>query len=831
MTTLRDEPEKQGIDLRTRLLEFHARYYSANVMRLVLLGRESLDDLQALAIRFFAAIENKAVDPPQHPKDPFTPAELGKRLDVVPVKESRSIELSWLLPSIRDKYRTSPQSILSHLLGHEGPGSILSLLKARGWANGLSAGPSDAQEAFCIFSVSVDCTDEGIANSEGVISVVYQYLARLKAEGVQPWVFEECRDIAAMNFRFKSKSKPMQYTTAIATNMQALPADLTLAGYALFFDFSIEDINALSSALTPENMLVTVVSKACEGTTDQEEQWYGTKYKLADLSAELQTQWRHPEAIDPMLQLPAKNAFIPTDFALRSPPATGPMAEPALIHRDDQLLVWFKHDNTFSKPKANFLAQLQTPAVNDSPEAMAKTMLYMDMVDEELNEYAYAADIAGLHFQVSAIREGVELLVFGYNHKLINLLTRVVETLASPALSLPVFNRIKERKIKGLRNLSYSQPYQQAMRNQVLCQESPRWSVEDRLAALEEVSLEDLRYFGPQVLRRALLEVLVHGNATPAEALAGAQVVASTIASARPFQGHACGAMRVRVVEFPLGPEGCVYRRQALNPAEKNSAIEVTFQISDQDPPGGFDVSARLQLLMHLVKEPCFNELRTKEQLGYIVFSGIVASVGRVLNARFIVQSEVMDPKGLDDRIEAFLVFFRDFLETMSDEEFATNRQAVVDRHLEKPKNLNEETNEIWPEIQLGRYEFGWLPKRAEVVKTLSKADILAFFDQYIGVEAAQRRKLSVQIFGSIFPLPDQGAIQAGDAEVLEDPAVFKASHPLLPLPPIPALRTVSLASDVQAAAADAGGTSSSDKPPVAPGEDDAPGDAKSSDN
>lgn len=37
--TLWDDPKKQGLDVRDELLKFHDRYYSANVMKLVVLGR------------------------------------------------------------------------------------------------------------------------------------------------------------------------------------------------------------------------------------------------------------------------------------------------------------------------------------------------------------------------------------------------------------------------------------------------------------------------------------------------------------------------------------------------------------------------------------------------------------------------------------------------------------------------------------------------------------------------------------------------------------------------------------------------------------------------
>ena len=80
-----------------------------------------------------------------------------------------------------------------------------------------------------------------------------------------PWT----RDIANMNFRFRSKSQPIQYTNSLALMMQLLPAELSVAGSTLFYRFSPEEISALGALLTPENMILTVISKTFQGTTDQ----------------------------------------------------------------------------------------------------------------------------------------------------------------------------------------------------------------------------------------------------------------------------------------------------------------------------------------------------------------------------------------------------------------------------------------------------------------------------------------------------------------------------------------------------------------------------------
>jgi len=64
MTSLKVNPEARGVDVRAELLAFHKRYYSANIMSLCLLGRESLDQLEQWARQMFSAIpDNQAMVP------------------------------------------------------------------------------------------------------------------------------------------------------------------------------------------------------------------------------------------------------------------------------------------------------------------------------------------------------------------------------------------------------------------------------------------------------------------------------------------------------------------------------------------------------------------------------------------------------------------------------------------------------------------------------------------------------------------------------------------------------------------------------------------------
>ena len=230
LATLRDGPRDANIDLRARLLDFHATHYSSNLMRLVIIGRESLDVLETMATTCFQDAANKQIERPIYEENPYRAEDLGKRLSVVPIKDARKIEMTWLLPPVQNKYESKPANYLSHLIGHEGKGSILSLLKQKGWANGFSSGLFASGTCFSIFGVQIDCTDEGIENADFVVSVVYQYLAMLRNEGPHEWIFNESRDIAAINFLFQSKSRPIDYSVSCATSMQIYPPERTLTG-------------------------------------------------------------------------------------------------------------------------------------------------------------------------------------------------------------------------------------------------------------------------------------------------------------------------------------------------------------------------------------------------------------------------------------------------------------------------------------------------------------------------------------------------------------------------------------------------------------------------
>lgn len=75
------------------------------------------------------------------------------------------------------------------------------------------------------------------------------------------------------------------------------------------------------------------------------------------------------------------------------------------------------------------------------------------------------------------------------------------------------------------------------------------------------------------------------------------------------------------------------------------------------------------------------------------------------MGLRFRIQS-LRDPTFLQERIEEFLLSFEIRLKEMSDDTFASQKEGLVVKKVEKHKNLAEEASSFWNEITSGYLDF-----------------------------------------------------------------------------------------------------------------------------
>lgn len=109
-----------------QLKSYYKNNYSSNRMNLVLVGKQSLDELQKLAEDNFKDIKNQNLTVQNFKNETvFTKDHsFGRIYKVIPNKELSQISLKWQLPSSSKAWRQKSSDYLSQLFGNEGPNSL-----------------------------------------------------------------------------------------------------------------------------------------------------------------------------------------------------------------------------------------------------------------------------------------------------------------------------------------------------------------------------------------------------------------------------------------------------------------------------------------------------------------------------------------------------------------------------------------------------------------------------------------------------------------------------------------------------------------------------------
>ncbi|XP_043723576.1 nardilysin-like isoform X2 [Telopea speciosissima] len=773
--SLADAMEK-GIDLREQILQLYRKNYHGGLMKLVVIGGEPLDVLEDWVVELFSSVkEGPQFKPEDRKVAPIWKA--GKLYRLEAVKDVHVLNLTWTLPCLHKEYLKKPQDFLAHLMGHEGSGSMHYFLKTRGWATSLSAGVGDEgmqrSSIAYIFGISIHLTDSGLEKVYEVIGVVYQYLKLLRQSVPLEWIFKELQDIGNMDFRFAEEQPQDDYAAELAGNLLLYPEEHVIYGDYAFEVWDEKLLKHVLSFFTAENMRIDILSKFTDKQSQvfQFEPWFGSRYTEEDISPSLLALWSDPPVIDSSLHLPLKNEFIPSDFSIRRNNSSDTLVNvnlPRCILDLPLMKFWYKLDETFKLPRANTYFLITVKGGYNNVKNCVLTELFVTLLKDELNEILYQAGVAKLETSLSIISDKLELRVYGFNDKLPVLLSKILTIAKS---FLPTHDRfvvIKEDMERAFRNTNMKPRNHSAyLRLQVLRKKF--WDVDDKLACLSDISVADLEEFIPELLSQFHVEGLCHGNLSEEEAINISNIFRDNF-SVEPLP------MEVRHEEHILClPSGANLVRDVAvkNKLEMNSVVELYFQIEQDIGVESTKLRALADLFDDIVEEPLFNQLRTKEQLGYVVECSPRMTY-RVLGFCFCVQSSNYDPVYLQGRVDNFITSLQKLLVELDDESFENHRSGLIAKKLEKDPSLTYETNHLWGQIVDKRYLFDMSEKEAEELRSITKNDVIDWFNEYFRPSSPKCRRLAVHVWGCNTMEVDETQVKS--VRRIEDVDTFKIS-------------------------------------------------------
>jgi len=747
-------------------------------------------------------------------------------------------------PATQSEYRTKPSHFLSHLVGHEGPGSLLSVLKGLGWATELSAGPGTTLPTESLFCVTIRLTEEGVPAWEGVVDLVFHYfhLVRASEAADRQRLWWEAKTISHLNFRFKAKEREDVQSENMAYSLHFYPPSEVLGAPELLYEEWNTDLNIkidtlLDDYLVGSNMRLHLTCPDAElpvsflsgdplmeeesathngarvraqneeddadehtalddsmarlsvgggvvGSGEWEvDKWFGTRYKVCDIAARIVRNagdWfshltekcpcheradetsKDTSNIIRQMSLPPPNKYMSEDCALVAAPLTpvcgyGPnkyMSEdcglgaasltiPTQILDTPTIKGWHLLDVSMEAPRAAIYLSLNSAQVDTSARSAALLRMLLELLELRINEQRYMAEEAGItiditNYSFSAPCYGLRLLLNGFSGKLPQLLEDVVEQLESLSITEELFAMAKEKAETDYRNRKFQQPYLHSILSNHRVLETPFWSDDQRLAELQKLTPTDLALFHSDFLSHLQIEALVCGNIESGRAKMLLLDLQNSI-----NMGKLKDPLPPQTIAQLPGPASHTVHVQLSKDADHfDSAVSVYLQIGQQT----HKLDAHLQLLCQMLDKEAYSQLRTREQLGYIVAAEVSSRWG-VSGLRVAVQS-ARAPHDVHSRVEAFLVTFRETLFEMEDATFQSYVDSLITKKLEKDRTLQVRASRLFHEIVSHTNCWQRRELQVEELRNTTKDMLLELYDAFIMPAAPQRRKLTSFVVG-----------------------------------------------------------------------------------
>jgi len=429
--------------------------------------------------------------------------------------------------------------------------------------------------------------------------------------------------------------------------------------------------------------------------------------------------------------------------------------------------VWYKRDKTFLRPKAHVYFDIRTPVAMEGPGASVMIRLLMACVSEQLTQESYYAQSAGLAYSLGTSAAGIRIKLRGYTCKMSLLLTKVLHALSNPVISSEVFGRKKEALLRAFQNTAHADAAAHArhMVDVVLDAAEAPWLPRDYIELVAPITVEDISAVARRLFLRVSLECFAHGNLLEEEVVSMVDDVHVALAGVGARQNE---FEVFRATQLPSSST-LVYRYQEDANTSDNNAVDVYV------PMGRRSLKADMEMLLlgHIASKPCFHQLRTVEQLGYLVTSGVRRFRG-THGFSVLVQSSSHSPSHLHHRIMAFLKSVREVLVGLDEATWNSHVESLIASKLKPSKTMIEETEVLWPEIVARALKFDRREHEAAELRTVTKQDVIDFYDKHLAGEEATA--LAIHVYGAGRSTDEE--LPEG-AQLIEDIYTFRRGCPL----------------------------------------------------
>lgn len=498
LETLSDKPGSPVLDA---LHTFRDSWYSANLMKAVIYSNKPLPALARMAADTFGRVPNRQISRPEITVPVVTDAQKGIIIHYVPAMPRKVLRVEFRIDNNSDRFRSKTDELVTYLIGNRSPGTLSDWLQKQGLAEGIRADSDPVVNGNSgVLAISATLTDKGLAHRDEVTAAIFSYLGLLRTQGIDKRYFDELAHVLALDFRYPSINRDMDYVEWLADTMIRVPVEHALDVVNIADQYDPQAIKDRLAMMTPQNARIWYISP--QEPHNKTAYFVDAPYQVDKISEQTFADWQHKsQAIQ--LQLPALNPYIPDDFTLIKSDKAWP--HPQLILDEPTLRVVYAPSQYFaSEPKADISLVLRNPQAMDSARRQVMFALNDYLAGIALDQLSNQAAVGGISFSTGA-NNGLMVNANGYTQHLPALFSDLLQGYFSYTPTEEQLEQAKSWYAQMMDSAEKGKAYDQAIMPIQMVSQVPYFQREVRRALLPSITLKEVLDYRANLKTRGVL--------------------------------------------------------------------------------------------------------------------------------------------------------------------------------------------------------------------------------------------------------------------------------------------------------------------------------------
>ncbi|KAI6651903.1 Insulin-degrading enzyme [Oopsacas minuta] len=726
-------------NIQSYVSSYFYKYFSSNLMTVVLYGSENITTLSQIAELRFGIVPNlnlfeRIYLPPYSSLPTFILAQA--------LEQTNAIILVFQLPSFTKYFNYSPNFIL-YLLDFPGSIGFISSMRQSGLVDDIHV-TTQQLVSSTLLKITILVQSKLIFDQKWffLVESFFSYIQQIRQlnSNLMEEMFDSWKKVNSFKFDYElnGSQKVSSIVSNLARQMQFIHStkDLLLPPCSLLFNYTFISTTLLSQ-IKPSNLLIIMYSNEFNSSDNQgwrnltmNDQYFDIDFVVYPINSDYVSKW---DSVNSSAFVLPDDNFIPSILRVEPSLSEGFNPELSLF---GSLVIWHLYNSKFSDPYIKFSCILDTSDKYYNLEhytalQLFKFIIYTIFPDEMYmyqNFYSLSIPIPNYFNRLSLNFEGYSdnILFESFIDKATDILTNssfltnsYAYTIAYNMYSNTLANYFKQSTAVDL-----------VIDNFKLLFFPTAYKIVDIYESLQNITKDKFIHYLYETNTNSFLTCFSFGNVDKSLSLRTGNKIQQEFGSDLMISPviqqltHLCQGVNY------------TFSRNNSNSQDLNSVIDVVYQfgsicgvkkLGDSCNTTQLQSYVLLKLLVSIMSTHFFSILRTEEQLGYLVQNFIWTESDEIF-LHFLIESPYNSPDYLEERIDHFLLNFSKTLGSIPLDNWDDIISAYNQTILVEPNSFDTAFESVWSEISTRQYQFSRNSQIKDILNTITATEIISYF-------------------------------------------------------------------------------------------------------